>query len=371
MTNWNWILADQLGVEIGEILNPKDVSATIPLGRLPVASQRIRMDNPLADRVIEDGRTIKGYRNGVLRYHGFVIGLEETADEDGTQSIVINSVSGGWRLQYMLLGKHAVKSAAGSHDGYTYNNTLPAGSADIGDIIEDMFIDITGNPWGPMVILGTIDPSSTLVYGPVYYKPMLEAITELAFSTGAPEFEWEPVETSIHASRPIAQLNGHYPRMGFDNSTAIFEFGAGKNNIQSWGRTTSWDTMLNAGYMLPEGYPTTAEQPKSAFNTPSLSAFGNFQGVVETEVIEATARQSLINEHVALRGAPRRIVTIKPKADTVPQPFDDYNLGDTIFVRIMAGERVLLNAGLRVYGMTFTPDINGRETVELELVLPT
>lgn len=370
MNNWQYILADQTGTEIGELLNVKDESTTIPLGRLPTSSQRIRMDNNLAAQVIEDGRFIKAYRNGTLRHHGFIFGTEEGADEDGNESIVINSISGGWRLQSVLLGKHATKSASGAHEGYTYQNSSPAASADIGDLIADMFLE-DGSPSAPWVIIGTIDTSSSLVYGPVYYKPLLEAINELAYSSGAPEFEWEPVEMSVDSTLPIARLNGHYPRMGFDNTTAVFEYGIGKNNIQSWGRTTSWETFLNRGFILPEGYPTTGEVPKTATNTTSDALFGRFDGVIETEVTEATARQALVNEHVALRGLPRRILTIKPKADTVPRPFDDYNLGDTIYVRIVIGDRVWVNAGLRVYGMTFTPDINGKETVELELVLST
>lgn len=366
MARWNFELTTLNGTRIGEMLGVDNRVVSTLVSRLPTMTGSVSLAHPMADDILADDRLILGYRDGTLRFLGEITDLEENA-EDGTEVIGFTATSPAWRLQNRLIGK----STAAPHPGIAFGT---AGTpVDIGQIAVQI-INLANADGGSLttgVQIGTVQPSSATVLGPVHFKPALEAITELLTSTSAPEVEWKPIlPTGAWPNTAVVQFNAYYPRMGQERPNAIFEYGIGKNNVKSYNRKKSKTGLTSRSYVLPESFPTTTSPVMTASDAAAISTRGVHETVVDTDVIYDALRQSLATQHVEIRKHPREVVVWRPLRTADSQPFQDYFLGDSVIARAVVGGRVRYNAWFRVYGMNFTIDKSGAEDVELELLLP-
>jgi hypothetical protein len=106
-------------------------------------------------------------------------------------------------------------------------------------------------------------------------------------------------------------------------------------------------------------------------NTTAETARGRYEALIDDGgVTWDVLRQALVDQAVAIRGVPRQVVQFTPKQNASPSPFDDYIVGDQVRCRIDIESENILDAYLRVWGITFDIDTEGNEQPTLELVDP-
>ncbi|MEJ7801610.1 MAG: hypothetical protein WKF60_13890, partial [Ilumatobacter sp.] len=153
---------------------------------------------------------------------------------------------------------------------------------------------------------------------------------------------------------------------------AIFEYGTGKRNVQSWRQPFDTAGMANYVAHLAPGFPDSiaAGIPPivSATNTATVTRRRR-EDVVSVDLQPEVMRQMLVAEHVRIRGYPRETIFFVPKSNCDVQYGTHYREGDLVTARAATRKGlVVFDAVFRVYGVEFTVDDMGVETVELALI---
>lgn len=358
---WEFLLTDLSGNTLGELTNADTRQVNLPLNRVPTATCRIPTTHYLAPYVTDPAFDclVKCYRNGTLVFIGPVVSGQEASDGKSS-SIVITASSPLWRLNYRLLGVSSAGTAYGTQ----------AVPVNLGAMVT--FALATANTQGYTGISdGTYAVTSTGAVGTYFFKPVLEAITEIGTSATGYDFEAAPMEpTNIGQPWPqIAAMNAS-DLIGTVKPGVVFEYGTGVANVIAYSNAVTRDGMLNSGYM---------EQPAAAshagiigtFDAPSITARGAFHGLVDNGGAEwDILRNALLNQNIAVRKNPRQIVSFTPAPNTVPRPLIEYIVGDTVRARIMHNSVMRLDKMMRVYGIQFDIDKQSNESPTLTLIAP-
>lgn len=364
---WRHILTDLAGVELGEVFQARTRTLSRPLNGLPTASFNVALDNPIVDLVI--GSTplarvnllLKVYRDGVLQFVGPLVACEETA-EGATGSLSVNAAGALWRLYRRLVGK----TTAGYGDG------TPLAMKDLGLIASNLITTV--NAEGDTGIrIGAVTASVNSYVGPWYFKKVGEGILEIGPGTlGGFDFAIDPVEPTADAGGVKIGSFRAAAAFGTQRDNAAFEFGVGRRNIASYRRPITAEGLANKAYHLAPGFPDSVDASLtpviSAQDAASIAARLIHEDVVSADLAPNSLRQTLVNEHVAIRKRPRELVMFTP----VPEPNLNYGVdfaeGDVVPGRAVFGGRVRFDALFRIYGVDFTVDDMGREELELTLV---
>jgi hypothetical protein len=371
---WRLVVTDHTYVPQGEILNAYEKNITLPLNGLDLCSFRVRLDNPQADWLMSTEGYIKAYRNDVLRFFGPVVTAQETGGANDA-SVAVNAVGAGWIMTKRLVGK----SAAG--DVYISGGVqAPLDRAlrfkDLLDKCNNEVIPVTGEAvpgreTGLQILVASAASTAIYLGGP--YKTLMGSLLELA--SGADGFDWRilPIE-NFQDYQVVGNKIGNVvmmPVIGTLRDSVVFEYGTGKSNIIEYTRAVARDTQANKVYhnaaVGPDapGFPT-----KYAFNTASAAYYKLMEDIAEADLVDATLRQQLVNEHVAVRSYPRQSINFTPVNslhDTVPRFGEDFDIGDTVEGRAVYKNTVRFDALARVWGATFQIDNNGAETMTLQL----
>jgi hypothetical protein len=358
---WNFILTDNNGTPLGEILNASDRKVALPLNKLDTLSFRVRLDNPLADWLVTNYCHVKGYRNNVLRYFGPVISAEEAGDASGG-SVAVNSVGAGWILAKRLAGKSATGVVINSQDRAQIINSL-------------ITTTNTENATG-ISIDASNGSASSVGYTAGPYRPILDIITELAASYDG--FDWRilPHENWVNGAISDSNFGQFYarPSIGIQQPDAVFEWGSnGRGNIASYTRMVSRDSQANKVYHFTTNGPDAPGFPTiSAIDADSIRDWRLLEDLAQADLIDTTLRQRLVDEHVKLRKYPRQIITFEPHIDPgntgrLPNFGTDYDVGDRVRARAQYEKSVRFDGMFRVWGVTFDIDALGVERASLTL----
>lgn len=357
---WTFVLTDRAFVPQGEIIDAYDRRVALPLNKLDTLSLKVRLDNPLADRMVTTEGYIKAYRNKILRYIGPIISAEEVAS-NAEASVAVNSVGAGWVLQKRLVGKSATgRRFTSAIDRAAIVSTL------LGELNAE---DETG------IVAGSMSSASSVTYTAGPYRPMTEVITELGASFDGYDWRIFPVENwldGILLGTNIGRLEA-YPVMGTQRPEAIFEWGEGRNNIASYRRSVSRDTQANKVYHSTSAGPDAPGTPTiSAIDATSITDWGLLEDLAQADLVDATLRQKLVDEHVLVRKNPRQVINFEPHIDPanlglLPKFGVDYNVGDQIIARAKYAGRERFNGWFRVWGVEFNLDNHGVERATLTL----
>lgn len=354
---WSFIFTDLSTTPIGEVLNATERDVSLPLNRLTSCAFKLRLDNPLANQIATTEGFIKAYRNGQLVHFGPIISAEEVADT-GAATLAVNSMGAAW-----ILGKRLANTTFSSAtDRAQMIKTL----IDSTNVSRDTGISTSGLP---------ISAASAITYEAGPYRPILDIISELATSIDGFDWSFVPVENFAPGgitSNIIARFTAA-PVFGEDRPEAVFEYGTGLRNISSYKSTVVRDTQANRVYHIVP----TEENPLSpvvyAEDLVSQDKWGLVADVAQANLISASSRTALTQDHVAVRKEPRRLIEFLPHIDPastgrLPQYGIDYGLGDTVQARIVYDGSIRLNASVRVWGVSFAIDNEGIEKVTLQLV---
>jgi hypothetical protein len=363
MARWRFIYADQNHLPVGELLNLYDREVNIPVSKLDTFTARARLDNPLADALMTSEGYIKGYRDNQLLYHGILVTAEESADKEKA-SVVINSASTGWNLQKRLANKYTGdRSFALLQPPVATDRSLRAL-----DLIQDANAEA---PTGVSNSGDLVEPTGSQIdYPAPPYKPVLDCVREL--SSGIDGFDWRfmPVEPDASGDSVAFAASA---ALGVFREEAIFEYGFGRNNLQSYRRVLARDGQATRIHNYGPNGPTDPQHlPIVRTDPAALARWGLLEDVALADITEDSLRAQLVSAHLTLRNSPREVVTFEPHIDPagtgrMPQYGEEYEVGDFVLARAVVDRSIRFNGWFRVWAANFKIDSNEVERVALTM----
>jgi hypothetical protein len=400
------VLTNRAGVRYGEVYNPSDraVSRAVKAPRTarfsvaeghPMRAVLRQTSNVLAKVYDEDetfARTLK-FVGPITAYQanandeGMTVAIGATGPESWlplrrarrfTQASIDPTAAYqrgqlmGWLIDALNAGRSGVAPAMGTADmfGPTLTGDTGIRPRTIGATTAGLF------PW-----------SSWL------WTPASSVFADLAVGLNGPDWHVYPVEPVADGLGVQIGALDVANVIGVNRPNVSFEFGYGKTNVESYGVTI--DPMLRANNVtyLPPGFPASSPIGASLSDAASIAADGPYEDAITGEFTDATLQTQLVNDHLAVRAAPRKIITFTVMIDVdpgdvnvdtrrLPRPGVDYDIGD--IVRFSAMERVPVfgpdgavlrqvdelahDVTTRVYGIEEADDVDGRRQVTLTTV---
>lgn len=369
MPDWTFVATDEALKPAGEILQASDRSVTLNLNKVDSASFKVRLDNPLADLLISGAASIKCYRDGILQFYGPTVAAEEIGDVGGAY-ITVTAAGSGWKLSKRYVGKSST-------------GTTIASGTDKAAVVTSLLGTL--NTESPTGVVANTSPapsagaplSAALTIGP--YEKLLDTINKLSNTLDG--FDWRILPREnwanggyVGTSTTIGLFTA-LPVLGTSRPGAVFEWGAGRNNIQSYNRVVNRDSQATKvfhnvaeGPDAP-GYPTVSSTADAA----TLATWGLLEEIADADLHDATLRQALTDAHIAVRKNPKQTITFVPHIDPaltgrLPNFDQDYTIGDTVVARARYAGVTRFNINVRVYAVKFDIDSAGVERATLTLV---
>lgn len=170
---WHFALTDLSGAPIGEIQAAFERRLTLSLNGLSSASFTIRQDNPMANEITTRNGDVllKVYQTSTLRFVGDLVSAEEASQDERGITLACNFAGPLWRLQKRLCAK--------SSTDVTFTGQTRA------DLMFSL-LTTTNTERDTGIRVGSADVTPLVTAGPWNYKPVAEALTELAASPAVP-----------------------------------------------------------------------------------------------------------------------------------------------------------------------------------------
>lgn len=395
MATWQFVLTDANYQPLGEVLNAAERKVALPLDKLPTASFRVRLDNPLADPMVSTACYLKAYRTPYrgfpsLQFFGPLVSAEESADRDNA-TIAVNAVGVGWFLQKRLAGQSSTGTVFPTTDRAqiikslidTAHTTMPSTSNDLAGSYGYQF-----NPYGSSPDLvsaldtgidtatGHISAASATGYTAGPFKTILECLNDLATSFDGFDWRITPIENYANGAVTGAKIGRFeaWPVIGAQASNAVYEWGIGRRNIESYKRAVSRETQANHVFHIASAGPDAPGFPTvSAIDTASVKDWRLLEDLAQADILDSSLRTSLAQEHVKVRRMPRQVIEFTPHVDPydsgrLPQFNSDFFVGDTVRARAMYKGVMRFDVAIRVWGVSFSINELGVEQQTLALV---
>lgn len=358
---WRAVLTNSAYKPLGELFGASSIVYSRSLNKLATVSFSVPFTVPDFQTIADLSGYIKLYRNTSLQYFGPLITSEEVAERE-SQSMALTSADVGWVLAKRLAGK----SATGQQ--FTSATNVAAISKSLIDTANGEAE--TGIKTDTVTL--TAGSSRTFTAGP--YRPVIECVQELGSALDGYDWRFVPIENWVNGAVSGSKI-GYFDAqtlIGTDNKPTVFEYGPGtRSNMYGYSFSRSRDGQATRVYLPDSTFSTIT----SSTNTAAEAAgWGRLEDILSLpDITDTTMRQQITDEHVVVRGYPRQIIKVTPHIDPgvtgrVPQPFVDYNIGDTIYAKIIAQGTVRFVGAVRVYGINVTIEAEtGFERVELIL----
>lgn len=392
---WDFVATTREGIPYGELRNANPRTLRFGLGGADTFQWTIDADHPQATVLQDVGRTIiKVYNDAtgvkVPRLCGPVITREKQRSTAGGR-IALTAASPIEAFRRRLVGK--------GPEAVTRGSPGPLSPLDRGVLITEL-LDALNNgsaTWGTDAAdtglrIGDVTASSLSYLEGIRFTPANEVLATLIGTLDGPDIRVRPIEPVLDATGLQLGYLDVAPFIGTIQPNVIWEFGTGRLNVAEWNDRGDATSLANLAYHLPPGYPDNATQGVlSAADATSQSDYGLNEVVVPGDIAADELRQRLIDEHIAIRRVPRRVITFSPVAEIeglpaedrrVPRLFVDYSPGDVVIFRALerfslydvdgavvgTREEVTVNAYFRVHAVTLTFDDAGVATPTLTLV---
>lgn len=363
---WRFVLTDLQGQAVSELPGISGKTFAKPIGSTATGSFTVPLDREEADVLIECDTLLRVYEDTpsgpLLHGHLRQITAEEVADANNG-SVAATFADPSWVLSKRLCGK--------STTGYTMGTAVSP--VDRGSIIADLLAGTNAESPTGIVLGDTSASSSTFVEGWAY-KPVLEGISELAATLDGPDWRIRPVEYSPTAGQGTIGVLDVKASIGQLRPDAIFEFGDGQHNAQSYTRTVTLDGTANRVFHLPAD-PAT-QTVLSREDPASIAYRGLLESVVSADLTPDQLRVALLEHHIAVRSGPKQTITFQPGSSLQNSPRlgaeDGYDVGDVVTFRASASRRSglqkRLNGQFRVYQAAVSVNELGVATTSLTVV---
>ena len=325
-------------------------------------------------------RTIKAFRNGVLRANLMIWGLDYSGDTD-TVTVQVN-------LQDPLitLTKQFVQSVSGDLIDPVFVSPISGATIIKDSITNAMSNDSLGLPIDflngnfDLASPPAVDLSAYLTGWPVTIGDLITLLT----NTGVVDVYLRPIDTAGgHPAGLIAQLdvvNQH----GVDRTgTLSLDYDTGLRNVAAIRRSFDMDELCNKlyYYLGPpiagsggtqwQGNITATEPALSAYLALEMASRMKYGVYRDTSFYDQNSEDTvrpmfheLWKEEVRERVKPRELLYVTPAADGTFQPFDDFDIGDIVTVNTsdIVGSAIG-GSSQRIYGYDVNIGADGVERV--------
>lgn len=245
---------------------------------------------------------------------------------------------------------------------------FPANGTDqIGVQLATLF-NANAGAWG----IGPEVPGVTPVVMPSILEAgldLLSIIQAFAFRGSGFDFRFNPRFENLGVGQQVVGNFQCAGTIGVTRNNCKFEFGVNtRSNLTgySWKRLGG-DHLINSAWVPAND---SAGKTVDSGDLGSALTYGLRARWLTADFNDATLRTQYASEQITYRKVPRRILSITPNADmglgNVPKPLDDYGIGDIVPVSITDDGFSIINGNVRVYGLNFTIDKDGKENVEIE-----
>jgi hypothetical protein len=146
-----------------------------------------------------------------------------------------------------------------------------------------------------------------------------------------------------------------------DRPEIQFGFNIGAHNLASFGRSINADEMRNQIIVQGDNEAWIANEEDY---WPDYNLFTEVISLTETN--DDTILQAIANAEVAVNKLPRVVLSFVPKAEGAANSytlFEDYNIGDKVYVSAKRQERTVTDQAVRIFGVDVNITNNGIEQV--------
>lgn len=304
-----------------------------------------------------------------LIFSGPIIMARDGAQGGEEATASFTCVSPFWRLATRIANNSG-------NDGKSENGLSVSGERGLlaAQLIEDSN-SIDGNTWlrAPEAGISETDHIEITNWGG--WRTITQCITDLSGEGSINGFDWAIVPKLETDGQGL--VLGDFtcaPFIGQDlRSDVIFEYGIGRNNVQSAFRSRSLENFANRVAHVSSGNtPYVVSTQSSA----SILNHGLFEVVADGDLIDAGLREAWVKLNRSLRSKPKRLFEITPERSDLdytaglnPIPLIDYAQGDIVRARVFYGGRLSWDVAMRVYQIDIAWGDTGEETAELGLYL--
>lgn len=360
--NWRVVYTNFAGVPYGEVLDAHDRRFDFQLLNPSTASLKLELVNGMTPAFLTNKEgLLLIYRRNKLAMTAELTSVEVVGDDGDTHELSVGAMETMFtRLPKRLLGK----SSAGL--------TGPSSPTDQGNWLAARLADLNAiDNTGVTNYSGGVSASGNISGGVWRYKPFLELMAEMSASTSGFDFWAAPLDP---------RLTGGYtadfqlaPVRGSTKSDVIFEYGGWTANAHDYQYLIHHADLINTGYILPPDFPDDAGlQVATATDATSSTARGLREEVISSDLSDVGLRNALAALHIRLRKLPREQFVINPApadgSKRVPQFLQDYNVGDQVRGRVTDQSVLMLDALVRIYGVTVSLSDEGREDINLKVI---
>ncbi len=196
----------------------------------------------------------------------------------------------------------------------------------------------------------TSTPTRTITYEA--FTNIGESIIELSDMEAGFDFTIDPVTRVMD----IVEYNDYN-----DNTEAVFGFNWGPEN------TASFQRSILGSEARPQIIVVTEDSATTADNTTFQTNYQLLTEIITVETQDSTLIDAIANAEVATRGESRVVLNFSPLSESgaqnVPEFFEDYNIGDKVYVSAVEEYVEIDNLPVRIFGITLSIDELGVEKV--------
>lgn len=364
----------------GELFGARDKSLELILNRPGSLRFTISLHDSMASQIAEGTTCVVAYRDNksgtqVARWSGPVWSVEENlADMTMSVSCV------GWFEQ---LNKRVVRQSQVNQARYTSKDGgaiaiggTPSSFPTAGVTAADSLLGLANSQQDQLsiarptnIVAGTFDQvsSSTLHRSRTYqaFQNIGQAIQELSDVEAGFDYTIHPVTRVLNIHYQLIKTGSALYGKGQDRPGALFSMGWGPGNLAGLTLSSEMSTMANrvnvSGKFTTGFYEDASSVATHGFHEEHVA----LSDVVDDKILGAYA-----TSEVAVRAFPRPSYSLNPfpwtPGSSVPRLFDDYDLGDLVYLRAKGGRVTVGGAtpqAMRVFGVQIAVDNEGREQI--------
>lgn len=359
---WRLFLVDSTTMELlGEIKQARGRQFQLALNKPGGCNFNVPLNYDLFKDVEEINHGVIAYRNGVPRFSGMIWNIKE---QTAGKSIAVQCA--GWfeTLNHRLLREDI---------GYPPFST---GSITGGQIVflpaQGTVGNVNYHPGGLLTIANAqrdtwiVEGSNSDVIKRInsYQKGQSigQALTQLTEVEAGFDFEIDPLTRVMD----IHNWNDYSDK----TEDVVFGYNWGPSNIEDLGREFDPSVMVNRVTALGKFGGGFAEDIESQEKFQLFEEMPQLNDVVDPNVLLGYA-----GGEVLLRNHPRVLYSFQPfpyaGSNKVPQPFDDYDIGDKISFTAIEPPRIeIVGQAVRVFGMNIDVTDEGNEKVSALQISP-
>ena len=193
-----------------------------------------------------------------------------------------------------------------------------------------------------------------------------QAIQELSDVENGFDFEVDPLTRKLNLYFSSIKAGSTLKGKGTDRPNALFMMGWGASNLSSLSVNSDMASVANRVTVSGANALATVQDDAS------YAKYGFFEEQVSLSDANATGLilQAYGMAELAVRSNPRPMYSLAPFPWTpdgnVPRLFDDYNLGDIVYLRAKGGRKNIGDPNpqaVRIFGVSLGIDAEGNETI--------